>query len=216
MAKFQSVLFGTVAFSLVLGAATASAELPQASAVVHQPATGPVAAAPPTSPAQKSGGRYAEPDAHHKLLKSLAGSWVLSSRTWKGAPGPEPILTTGIAEKTLILGDRFIQEDYHSIIQGQPYTGQGVTGFDTAKQKFFNTWVCTRSTGVIVSEGTVDSSGKDVVMSGIAFDHSTQQNKTHSMTIHIASSDKHTITYYESGADGKAVKIVEVDYTRKK
>ena len=81
--------------------------------------------------------RAASPDDHHKLLQPLLGKWNTQARQWLGTPKPET--ATGHAEVKSILGGRFVEEHYDSIIFGKPYQGQGVTGYDTRTKKFVST-----------------------------------------------------------------------------
>src|SRR5205823_2640548 len=78
--------------------------------------------------------RSATPDEHHKLLEPLVGKWNTQAKQWLGDPKPET--STGHAEIKSILGGRFVEEHYDSVIFGKPFQGQGVMGFDTRTKKF--------------------------------------------------------------------------------
>jgi hypothetical protein len=158
--------------------------------------------------------KQAEVTDNHKKLKALVGKWQTTSRMWS-APDQPPVETKGTAEKRLILGDRFVQEEYKGTVMGKPFSGQGLTGYDNNKQKFTNTWTDTMSTSLFTTEGTADASGKDLVLTGTSFCPIEKRNKSYRQVLHIDSDKKHTLEMFEVGADGKENKTMEVVYTRK-
>lgn len=166
-------------------------------------------------PSSAAGANRSEPAEHHRKLKAMIGTWEVLSRKWTGGPGAMPIEERGLAEKHMILGDRFLQEDYTGTALGKPHIGHGITGYDLVKQQYVNTWVCTRSTQTVISEVTVDAATKDQDAARASSDRPTMQNQGPDMAIHIASENKHIHEYYETGPDGKKRKTIEIVYTRK-
>lgn len=185
-------------------------------------------AATPPKPAAKAGApgkpdeatvmaamaKQAEVTDNHKKLKALVGKWQTVNRAWM-APDQPPVETKGTAEKHMILGDRFVQEDYKGTVMGKPFSGQGLTGYDNNKQKFTNTWADTMTTALFTLEGTADAGGKDVVLAGSAYCPIEKRNKNYRQVLHIESDKKHSFEMFEVGPDGKETKTMEVIYTRK-
>jgi hypothetical protein len=96
------------------------------------------------------------PGAEHQKLTSLAGTYDLTIKSWHG-PGSEPTTDTGTATRKMILGNRVVVEEVNSQMMGQPFTGQGLHGYDNVTGKHWSTWNDSMSTGLMVSEGTCDA-----------------------------------------------------------
>ena len=158
--------------------------------------------------------RFAEPNAHHQQLLGFVGSWEIISRVWM-SPGQAPVETKGSAEKHMVLGGRFLQENFTGTMMATPFVGQGLTGYDNAKKRYVSIWVDTLSTAVLCSEGTMAADDKQLVLTGSGFDPATGQDKSFLQVIHIDSNQSHSFEWFEPGADGKETKLFEVIYTRK-
>ena len=157
--------------------------------------------------------RAASPDQHHKLLQPLIGRWNTQSRQWLGTPKPET--ATGHAEVKSILGGRFVEEKYDSIIFGKPYQGQGWTGFDTRTKKFVSAWVDTWGTWITVEEGSADPTGKVLTLTAQDYDVATGKTRPIKFVYTIESNDHHVMRMYEQ-IQGKETLTMEVDYKKAK
>lgn len=158
--------------------------------------------------------KYSEPTEQHKKLKALVGTWDVTTKNWMG-PNEKALESKGTAERKMILGDRFVSEEYKGTMMGKPFAGQGLTGYDNAKQKLVGTWVDSVSTQVMHSEGSFDAGGKELTMSGTTFCPMTQKDKPFRMVTAIESDKKVVMTSYDVGPDGKEFKSMELTYTRK-
>ena len=69
------------------------------------------------------------PGEPHKLFASLAGSWTTTSKEWM-EPGKPPTESTGTAEMKMLLDGRFLYQEYHAQMMGQPFSGIGIDGYD--------------------------------------------------------------------------------------
>lgn len=214
--KSISKLIPSLFLSVGLTAGSAGAQTAQAPAAPPpKPAAKAAAPGKPDEAAMMAAvAKAAEVTDNHKKLKSLVGKWQTTSRMWMN-PDQPPVETKGTAEKRLVLGDRFVQEDFKGTAMGKPFAGQGLTGYDNNKQKFTNTWGDTMSTALLTAEGTADASGKDLVLTGSAWCPVEKKNKNFRHVLHIESDKKHTLEMFDVGADGKETKTMEVVYTRK-
>jgi hypothetical protein len=68
------------------------------------------------------------PGAPHKLLASMAGSWNTKLRSWP-EPKKPPMESTGTCEQKIVLGGRFLQQEFTGDMMGNPFTGIGFTGY---------------------------------------------------------------------------------------
>ncbi len=157
--------------------------------------------------------RAAKPDEHHKLLEPLVGKWTTRARQWLGTPRPET--ATGHAEVKSILGGRFVEEHYDSIICGKPYQGQGVIGYDTRAKKFVSTWIDTWGTWITLEEGEADATGKKLTLTAQDYDVAAGKTRPIKFVYDIDSNDHHVLRMYEM-IEGKETLTMEVDYKKAK
>ena len=155
----------------------------------------------------------AAPDEHHKLLDPLVGKWNTQAKQWLG--GPKPETTTGHSEVKWILGGRFVEEKYDSVIFGKPFQGQGVMGFDTRTKKFVSTWIDTWGTWITVEEGSADSTGKVLTLTAQDYDTATGKTRPIKFVYNIDGNDHHVMRLYET-IQGKETLTMEVDYKKTK
>jgi hypothetical protein len=158
--------------------------------------------------------RAAAPVEQHKLLQPLVGKWNTKSKQWLGSP-PRPETSSGHAEVKSILGGRFVEEHYDSVIFGKPYQSQGVTGFDTRTKKFVSSWIDTWGTWITVEEGTADATGKVLTLTAQDYDASTGKTRPVKFVYTIDSNDHHVMRMYEL-IQGKETLTMEVEYKKTK
>ena len=70
--------------------------------------------------------KYMTPGEHHKELAKGAGEWDCVCRVWE-APGAEPSLMTATASSRMILGGRYLMDEFKGVFDDMPYQGLGLT-----------------------------------------------------------------------------------------
>ncbi len=153
------------------------------------------------------------PGAQHQQLASTAGTYDLSVKAWH-APGTEPTTDTGTATRKMILGNRVMVEEVNSQMMGQPYSGQGLHGFDNVTGKYWSTWSDSMSTGLMVSEGTCDAK-LACTYTGTYHDPVTKQPQTSRMTTRWTDKSTEVFEMYGPGSDGKEAKMMEITYKKR-
>jgi hypothetical protein len=152
------------------------------------------------------------PGPEHAWLGRLAGTWDFTATFWMGPGGP-PTTSTGVAERSTILGGRVMVEKVTSQMMGQPFEGLGMMGFDNVSGKYWGTWNDNMSTGIMNSTGNCASDKCE--FASTAFDPITGKLSTGRMTSeHSANRETHAM--YTAGPDGKEFKNMELVYTRRK
>src|SRR5262249_163646 len=97
-----------------------------------------------------------------------------------------------------------------------PFTGHGMTGFENVWGKYWSTWTDSMSTGLMVSEGTCDSSAKTCSFTGSWNDAVKKGPVKARMTSRWTSPTTEVFELYGPGKDGKEMKMMEMIYTKKK
>jgi hypothetical protein len=105
--------------------------------------------------------KLATPGPPHQLLASLAGSWTTRTRAWMG-PDEPPMEGIGACEQKMILGGRYLRQEYTGEMMGEPFTGINLIGYDNHTGKYVSTWIDSMSTGIYCFEGTADAGGKNI------------------------------------------------------
>jgi hypothetical protein len=70
----------------------------------------------------------------------------------------------GTAEGKLIMGGRFVQIAQQATINGLPFEGVSVIGFDNVINRYVSTWVDNATNGIIHFVGTYDDPKKQLTM----------------------------------------------------
>lgn len=173
--------------------------------------------APPMTPEMKAMmeafQKAGTPGAEHRQLATLAGTYDLTVKSWH-APDTPPTIDKGTATRRMILGDRVLVEEVSSQMMGQPFTGQGLHGFDNVTGKHWSTWNDSMSTGLMVSEGTCDAS-MACTYTGTYHDPVSKKPVTSRMTTRWSDKNTEVFEMYAPGPDGKEAKMMEITYKKR-
>jgi len=160
--------------------------------------------------------KYATPDEHHKALDPFVGSWDVKTVMWMEPTSPA-LESKGTCEAKWILGGRYLQEEFTGDMNGSPFHGMGISGFDRVKNEYFSFWMDEMSTGAMTMTGQMDASAKVLTASGSYPDVTKNMKECNMrMVTRIVSNDQHVSEMYATGDDGKEYKNMELTYTRKK
>ncbi len=154
----------------------------------------------------------ATPAAHHKLLEKMAGSWIVTS-TCRMEAGSPPDESTGKSEQKMILGGRFLHQEFSGEMMGSPFNGIGVLGFDNHTGKYVSTWMDTWGTAIYYFEGTAGADGRTITQTCNYDDPVRGPVKWRSVT-RIVNDDKLECEMYGTDRSGKEEKMAEMTYTR--
>jgi hypothetical protein len=110
-------------------------------------------------------GQLALPGTEHKRLETLVGDWRLDAE-FRISPAAKWEKTAGRATYRQILGGRFVTEEASIDLAGNQFEWLGIYGYDMRALKYTAVWVDNGDTGIERAEGTIDQSGKTLVLSG--------------------------------------------------
>ena len=161
---------------------------------------------------------------NHKLLASMVGSWSYTIKMWMNPdPNAKPQESKGTAvRKSLWDGRYFIFNVAGKMQMPEPdgkmketmFKGESIEGYDNVKQKFVSTWIDNMGTGIMMAEGTYDPATKTFTYT---IEHELMPGVKQQIreVVKIVDKDHHTLEWYEN-REGKEVKTMEINYTRKK
>jgi hypothetical protein len=157
--------------------------------------------------------KLAAPGAPHELLASMAGSWTARIKSWMG-PDTPPMEWTGSSEQRMILGGRFLRQEFAGEMPVGSYRGIGYTGYNNHTRKYVSTWMDSMSTGIMVFEGTSGADGKTITQTA-RFDDPVQGPMQWRSVTRIVDGKNFVFEIYSTGKSGKEEKMMEITYTRK-
>lgn len=154
--------------------------------------------------------------AEHAALFKAVGDWDVQSSMWM-EPNTPAMTSKGTASFTQILDGKWMRQDFHGEMMGQPYTGLGVSGYDTVAKKYVATWFDNGSTGFMTMTGESKDGGKTITYSSeLPFCPMTGGSMAMRHVLVYESADKLTYTMYNTPKGGSESKGMELIYTRKK
>jgi hypothetical protein len=153
------------------------------------------------------------PGEPHKLLAKLEGSWTTRSRGWM-EPDKPPVESTGTCEQRMILGGRYLRQEYSGDMMGQPYTGINILGYDNHTKKYQSVWIDTMSTGVYFFEGTAGKDGK-VIMQECNYDDPVRGPSLWRTVTRIKDDNTVEFEMFLTPKGGKEEKMMEMTIVRK-
>lgn len=158
--------------------------------------------------------KAATPGANHRKLAEMAGTWEVTVKSYEG--GGEPQVSKGKALRKMILGGRFLQEEYKGSYMGQPFDGLGLTGYDNVLKQFSLLWMDSMGTGMATGKGQMDPAGKTLSSTVEFTDPVTGKVVSMRQAMHRLDSDTESFEMYGPGPDGKEAKMMEMLYKRVK
>lgn len=154
-----------------------------------------------------------QPGEPHKLFASLAGSWTTTTKEWM-EPGKPATESAGTAEMKMLLDGRFLYQEFHGQMMGQPFSGIGIDAYDNLTKKYVTAWMDSMGTGLFIMEGTASADGKTITLKGSHAEPGGGK-MTHRAVWKIVDSNNQTFEMYGAHHGGKETKNLEITYTRK-
>ena len=175
------------------------------------------AAPPQMSPQQQAAMekymKAATPGPEHQRLAKLAGKWKLQVTSWM-APGAPPQTSEATAEYTSLLGGRYVQQEVHGSMEGQPFEGRGVEGYDNVTKESFGTWIDSMGTGMMVMRGKCAADAKKCTYKGTVSDAVAGKPVPVTEIVTFKDDDHFSFEMHGPGPKGKPYKMMEITYTR--
>jgi uncharacterized protein DUF1579 len=150
------------------------------------------------------------PGPNHARLKTMEGKWKAVVKSWF-APG-EPTVSEGMAENQLVLGGRFLEQEFKGTMMDQPFEGYGLTGYDNKKNVFTTLWIDNMGTAMTTGNGSIDAAGKELTVKSIS-DGPDGKPMEMKLVTRMVDANKHVFSMYGL-LDGKEQLMMEITYTR--
>jgi hypothetical protein len=158
--------------------------------------------------------KYGQPGEHHKLLAKYAGKWKHTDKMWMD-PSQPPMTSEGTTEFRLIMGGRYLIQEYSGAFMGQPFNGMAITGYDNFREEFKSVWMDDVGTGMMTMTGKFDPATSTLIQTGKMDDPTTnQKDKPFKMTDRWVNDDTIVSEIFEAPSGKNLTKVMEITYTR--
>lgn len=159
--------------------------------------------------------KAATPGPHHEMIKKMVGEWTCSVHFQMDEKSPMQE-SQSTATITSLMDGRYAQETSTGQMMGMTFNGMGIYGYDNVIGKYVSTWVDNMGTGMMMSQGTPDASGKVINWVGSMNDPVTGKPKKERMTTTWTDDNHYTLEMYGTPPGSKQeMKMMTIEYARK-
>lgn len=156
---------------------------------------------------------YSPGDARQHL-EVMVGEWSMGVHFWS-APDTEPEVSNASASSSWLLGERFVQTVFTGEIQGRPFEGLRIEGFDEAAEEFVTTWRDNRGTHTLVFRGQCDSGCRLRTMTAELTDPGSQLKLQVKAVTTLVDENSYTYESFIVTPSGSEFKNLELVATRR-
>jgi hypothetical protein len=154
-----------------------------------------------------------EPGEGQNKLNFLAGKFDVRIFIWID-PAKPPIESRGVSVGTWVLGHRYIQQMLSGFVLGEAWSGIGYAGYDNLAKQYVACYMDTGSTGMEWYTGGMAADGKSAILKATIIDAMTLKPSNLEMRLSIGTDGDHITELWQSDANGKMNKIMELQYRR--
>lgn len=156
------------------------------------------------------------PPRDHEWLKQLVGEWDVQFKM-SVQPDQPPIESVG-TDSVRALGDHWVIAEMKTTMMGAPYNGILSLGYDPIKSAFSGTWIDSFCGYLWVYKGTLNDAGDTLTLEteGPSLLHGPGKTSRYREVIQITGKDSRTFTSSTEADDGTWMKILTIEYRRKK
>ncbi len=156
---------------------------------------------------------WQQPTKEHEWLKQFEGTWEAKSE-FTDKDGKKETCT-GVETNKVALGGFWLVQMFKGEMDGKPFEGHGMMGYDTPRKKFVMTWVDSMSPCKMSAEGDAETDGKTFTFRGETVDPRDAKTCKHRLVHEFRDADTRVLTFYGTTADsGGERKMGEIKYTR--
>lgn len=161
---------------------------------------------------------FGTPGEGHKKLAQMAGTWNTTNKMWETKDG-KPEITKGKSTMKMIMGGKFLQQEFKGKAMGQPYQGMGIMGYNNITKKYESIWLDSFGTSMMQNKDVkFDEETNTIIEEG---EHTCpiSDSKERDYRTELKFVDKNTMLfsmYGEPPTGGDEFKMMEITYKRAK
>ena len=152
---------------------------------------------------------------HHKHLAALCGEW--KGEGWAQMDPSQPKSEfKGTESSSMRCNGLFQVMSYRSEMEGMPFEGQGLIGYDSAKKKYIGYWADSMADFIVPSWGTCSRDGKVLTFHFESPNPMTGGTMKYKQVTTLKSRDEKSLKFFQIGDDGKETLTMEMTLRRNK
>ncbi|GIK15041.1 MAG: hypothetical protein BroJett003_00050 [Planctomycetota bacterium] len=151
------------------------------------------------------------PGAEHKTLERFAGTFRAEVRLWF-QPGAPPNVSTGTMKNTMVLGGRFLQQEYRD--DAGAFEGRGFWGYNDVDRRYEGFWIDVMANFFQIEHGQLDAGGSVYTMIGTMTDPQTGGTMRKRSVIRYTNPDEHSVEMFFQHGGRPESKAMEIRYRR--
>lgn len=156
---------------------------------------------------------YSTPNENHELLAGLAGKWSVKVTHWM-KPGTEGEVSMGSMTSAMIMGGRFLEQNFSGSMMEQPFEGKGLYGYDNIQKKFNTVWYDNIGTGIMSTGGSYDTATKKLTEEGTMSCPMTNGERWYRAETTLTDNDHYTYETYMKDEAGAEFRSMLIEYSR--
>jgi len=153
------------------------------------------------------------PGSPHTKLAKLVGSWTTRTRGWM-EPDKPPMESRGACEQKMILGGRYLQQEYTGDMMGAPFSGINILGYNNHTKKYESIWIDSMSTAVYYFVGPASADGKTITQE-CSYDDPVKGPALWRSVTRIKDDNTIEFEMFITPKGGKEEKMMEMSVSRK-
>jgi hypothetical protein len=214
MKKINTLILSVLICSITSFAQTTPAKKstakPKAAAPAQEHSKGQAAMTPEDG--MKAWQAYMTPGIMHKMMMGFNGDWKEDVTFWM-APGAPATNTQSTCTNSMIMGNRYQESKHTGDMNGMPFEGTGILGYDNAKKVFVSTWIDNMGTGIMYLEGKYEEQNKTIHFSGKSVDPMTGKEIHVREEFKMIDNNNQEMEMYMT-QNGKEFKSMDIKFTR--
>ena len=149
-----------------------------------------------------------KPGPEHEMLKEMEGEWTAKIKAGDAE-------STGKMTSKMELGGFWLVTKFEGEISGMKFEGRGMDTYDPVKRKYVSMWADSMGPFPMMAEGTYDKEKKRLTMTAEGMGPNGQPAK-YRMTTDYEGKDRQVFNLFLLPSGGEEVKMMTIEYTRKK
>jgi len=154
----------------------------------------------------------ATPSEEHTYLNQFVGEWKTSGQGTD--PSGKKSDLAGFEFDRMVLGDFWLFFVYNSQMNGKPFVGHGMIGYDPARKKYIGSWVDSMSPYMASFEGTADREKKTLTLNVSGTDPNTLKACKGKLVFEFQDADHRDLKSYRIDDSGGEKLAYELHYAR--
>ncbi len=159
---------------------------------------------------------YSTPGMEHTYLNKFTGKWNATVKMWMKPDAP-PTVEKHQMNAKMMFGGRYYVYKVKGNFMGMPFEGMQLTAYDKMDKKFITFWIDNMGTGIYLTEGTLNKTGKVRTEKGIWNDAARGAKMKVKTVTTLISPDKFKFDMFmDMEMNGKYFQSMEIIYTKAK